>query len=65
MRLAGYLPDEKTEAPQELSQAATEAIIADIVKKYGIDLTVPGQRQRLEDVVKLIFDHDRKKNQDD
>lgn len=44
-----------------LTPDKTDSIIREIVKEYGLDLTIPGQREKLEAIVKLVIgDYTRK-----
>ena len=39
----------------------TEHIIRELVKEYNLDLTIPGQKERLTDLIKIVLtDHERK-----
>lgn len=51
-RMCGIIDEEET----TLTPDKTESIIAEIVKEYGLDLTIPGQREKLESIVKLVVD---------
>jgi transcriptional regulator with XRE-family HTH domain len=39
----------------------TETIIREIVEKYSLDLTIPGTREKLENIIKLVVDDHTKK----
>lgn len=39
---------------EDLTANETEFIIREIVKEYDLDLTLPGQREKLEDLIKLV-----------
>jgi transcriptional regulator with XRE-family HTH domain len=46
----------------ELSKQKTEFIVKEIVKKYDLDLTEEGIKEKLEAIIKLVIDDYKKKN---
>ena len=39
-----------------LTPDKTDEIVREIVKEYNLDLTIPGQREKLESIIKLVVD---------
>jgi len=40
---------------KDLTPNETDFIIREIVKEYDLDLTIPGQREKLEDLIKIVL----------
>ena len=43
-------------ATPEIKKEQTEFVIKEMVKKYDIDLTEPGKRKKLEQLIQFVFD---------
>lgn len=52
-RVAGIFDDEQLS--KDLTPNETDFIIREIVKEYDLDLTIPGQREKLEDLIKIVL----------
>lgn len=60
MRIAGHV-DEEQEDPVELPKSNAEYVIKEIVEKYNIDLDEPGAKEKLDQIINLVFGDMKKK----
>jgi len=50
-----YLLGRDTTTYKDLTPNETDFIIREIVQDYNLDLTIPGQREKLEDLIKIVL----------
>lgn len=57
-----YLLSGENKHKNNLTLDETEVILREIVARYDLDLTIPGQREKLEDLIKIVVsDYTKKK----
>lgn len=52
MRIAGYVDDGDSD---KLPENNVEYVIKEIVEKYNVDLNEPGAKEKLEQIIQLVF----------
>lgn len=61
MRIAGHSIDDSKNEGTYLPKSATELVIKEMVEKYDVDLDEPGAKEKLEQIIQLVFGDMKKK----